>query len=366
MRDVALPALLVYAAARACCHAAFALATSLPGAPTFLDVLGDHDGYWYRRVVEDGYPRTLPTGPDGIEPNTAGFFPLFPLLIRFVQLAGLSVTVSGLLVVTVAGAVSAVLVAAVVRAYAGPREAIGVVTVLSFLPASYVLCLVYSEALFLALAAGCMLALLNERWLVAGVAAAGATATRSAGVVLVAACLVAAVQRRQQGATGRAVLAPVGAAALAPVGILAFFGFLALHTGRADAYLASQREGWGTGIDGGVETTTSVVTALLHPLDKPTFLAVAVFILIVLAGVVLFVRDGAPPVVTVYTLGIVLLALTTEGTYSAIPRLVLPAFPLLLPLVRRAGPYLPVVVGASAVLLGASAVVVAVSDVITP
>lgn len=41
------------------------------------------DATWYRHIAEQGYPHTLPVGPDGrVQQNSWAFFPLFPSLVR--------------------------------------------------------------------------------------------------------------------------------------------------------------------------------------------------------------------------------------------------------------------------------------------
>ena len=55
-------------------------------------------------------------------------------------------------------------------------------------PGSFVLSYAYAEALLIVLAALCLWFLLDEHWLLAGLAAALATATRPNGIALVAAC----------------------------------------------------------------------------------------------------------------------------------------------------------------------------------
>jgi len=359
VREVAPRALLAFLVGRLTCFAAFALGSSLPGGPALRDVRAGHDGVWYLGIVDGGYPSHLPVGPTGIVQNRTGFFPLFPLVVRAVSaVPRVTTLVASLAVVTLLAAVATVGVAVVVRQFAGPREAAAVALLVSFSPASYVFSLPYSESLFLALAAGCLLALLRQRWLLAGLAALGASATRTTGIVLALCCLVAALQTRQVRAFVAVVLAPLGA--------VAFFVFLRVRTGRFDAYVASQRQGWGTYIDGGATTARTLAHTALHPLERPSFVAVAGLIVLALIGLVLFLRDRAPAVIVAYTVGLVVLALTSAGTYSATPRLLLPAFPLLLPLVRRVRTSLPTIVAGSAVLLGASTVVVAVSNVITP
>ena len=59
-------------------------------------------------------------------------------------------------------------------------------------PGSFVLSFAYSEATLIVFAAACLIFLVDERWLLAGVMGALATATRPNGLAVVAACVVAA------------------------------------------------------------------------------------------------------------------------------------------------------------------------------
>ena len=96
-------------------------------------------------------------------------------------------------------------------------------------PGSFVLSFAYAEALLIVLAALCLWCLLEERWLLAGIVAALATATRPNGVALVAACAVAAgiaIYRRRD---WWSIVAPL----LAPIGFIAFQVWLSAHTGES-------------------------------------------------------------------------------------------------------------------------------------
>lgn len=366
-RGLLLPAAVVYLASRATCLAAFALASALPGGMPVRRALAGHDGYWYLRAVTAGYPARLPTGAGDARQSTVAFFPVYPLVVRAAHVAaGVTPELAALAVGLVAGVVALPVVALVSRQVLGDGEAVAVAALLSFAPAAYVLSLAYSEALFLALSAGSLLAMLRRRWLAAGLLAAVASGTRPTGLVLVLCLAVAAVGEVRRGGP-RAGWRPLTATAIAPTGLVAFLGYLWAHTGSLTAYPDTERVGWGTHFDGGLSTARLVVHALLHPLARPPDDAVAAFVLLVVLAAVLLLLDRPPLVLGVWGGAVAYLALSgSTGTFSSIPRLVLPAFPLLFPLVRRARTLLPAMVGASAALLGGSTVVVATSAVITP
>ena len=80
--------------------------------------------------------------------------------------------------------------------------------------------------------------LIDERWLLAGVAAGLATATRPNGIALFAACAVAAAIAIHRRRDWLSLIAPL----LAPVGFISFQLFLPGHTGESWPWFRVQRE----------------------------------------------------------------------------------------------------------------------------
>src|SRR5947208_115338 len=83
------------------------------------------------------------------------------------------------------------------------------------------LLMAYSEALFTAAAASCLLALRNQRWLAAGIAAGIACLTRPTGGCLILAIAVAgwdAIRQRADRADRRALVRQVVGALVVSVG----------------------------------------------------------------------------------------------------------------------------------------------------
>lgn len=366
-RDL-LTVLTTYVATRVAVLVAFALAAAVPGAKGLAAQLGGYDGYWYRRIAEHGYPSTVPLDAAGhAQQNALAFFPLQPAVLRGVHALGPPYVAAAQVVDLLAGGAAAVLVLLVLLRCVPAEVARATVLLWCFWPAAYVLSMSYSEPLFTALAAGCLLALLRQRWAAAGVLALLASATRPTGLVLALVCLVGAIAATRRAGRWR----PWTSVALAPWGAVAYLAYVVVHTGSLSAYTRTQREGWRTSLDGGANTVRQSLRALLHPGARPQDLAVVAFLAVVAVLAVLLVRDRPPAVLLAYTLGLLALAVTGgSGTYSSIPRLLLPAFPLLLPLATRLLARAPALVAAVAtalaVLLGASAVTVGISTVITP
>jgi hypothetical protein len=159
----------------------------------------------------------------------------------------------------------------------------------------------------------------------------------------------------------RSLAAPL----LAPLGFVGFQLFLWSHTGHANAWWQTQREGWGERLALGA-TWDKLSAFLHHPMvDVNITIAVAGTLFIAVTAVLL-VRSRPPGPVLVYTGGIVLLALLSQ-TLGARPRFVLTAFPLVAVLGRwLRGNAFSVALACSATLLGSFAVISVVSLLATP
>lgn len=203
---------------------------------------GNWDGYWYIRVATLGYPPAVSHAQ-----TTLGFFPLYSMVMWLVShVTMLPYFLGGLVVSTAGGFVATVLVQRLVTKWWGPEVARKAVLLFCIFPGSIVFTMDYSEGLLIPLAAGCLLALSERRWLLAGVLAGFATAIGPDAFTLIAACGVAAlVQLRRYGwrdaEARRSLLAP----ALAPAGAVAFALFLKIWTGSFFASFIAQRAGWG-------------------------------------------------------------------------------------------------------------------------
>ncbi|HSP27222.1 MAG TPA: hypothetical protein VLN74_01650, partial [Ilumatobacteraceae bacterium] len=146
-----------------------------PGAGSLISgVLTSWDGRWYLELVRRGYPDSIPANItyEQLEARAA-FFPLYPWIVRLADavLPG-GDTIAALSVNFVLGAISVVLVGLLARRLYSVGVAARAMTLYAVFPGSAILSFAYSEALLIVLAAACLLLLLDERWLLAGVAAA--------------------------------------------------------------------------------------------------------------------------------------------------------------------------------------------------
>ena len=292
-----------------------------------LDVLTSWDGLWYMDIVRNGYPRTIP--PDVtyfVDEARAAFFPLFPLAGRaFDRVLPGGDSFAVLVMNSILGLVAVVLFALVAEHLYGERVARTTATLASLFPGSFVLSFAYSEAMMLALAAGCLLMLLYQEWTAAGVLAAFATATRPNGLALVVACVVAAgfaIRERRDWQSLTAVL-------LAPLGFLSFQVWLGQHTGETGAWFRVQREAWGEGASFGWTAIRNTVEAIWQPMTSPTDTITALSFAATIVLLVLAWRAKLPWVLQAYSWAIVGLMLV-PATVTARPRFLFTAFPLLI------------------------------------
>ena len=190
----------------------------------FTHELSQWDGLWYRMVADHGYPTHVIHAQ-----STLGFFPVYPLLIWAVSHAFvvplahyeiLSSTVAGLIVSGIGGLVATVLVQRLATGWWGERTGRKAVLIFCLFPGSVVFSMVYAEGVVLALAAGCILALQQRRWLLAGALAGIATATEPEAIVLVVVCAVsAALELRRRGVADPVARRSLIAPALSVVGV---------------------------------------------------------------------------------------------------------------------------------------------------
>lgn len=314
-----------------------------------LDVLTAWDGAWYMSIVNKGYPRVIqPNVTFEVLDARAAFFPAYPMLVRTLNhvIPGGAVT-AGLLVNFVLGAVAVLLTGLIARRLYSTEVAQKTMIVFAMFPGSLVLSLTYTEALLITVAAGCLLCLMDERWLWAGVLAAIGTAARPNGIALIGACVVAsfiAIRHRRDWWSLICV-------ALAPLGFIGFQLFLTHQTGESGVWFRVQSEAWKEGTSFGMTAIRNTVEAFTHPLTSPTDTITAASMVVL--GFLIYAawRYRLPWPIVAYCAGIVFLMLA-PSTVTARPRFLLTAFPLFI----SAAAYLqhhrrelwPYVIGASA------------------
>lgn len=307
------------------------------------------DAGWYMNAAQNGYPDFVSDQPGHDAQSNIAFFPLFPLLVRFVQgLTGWTFLASGVLVSIASGLAAALVIWVLVRHLADDEGAIRAVALFSFFPASVSMVLPFSEGVAVGFSAACLYFLVRERWLLAGMAAGFATAARPTAMVLTLCCVYAAgmavLRKRQWSAL---VCIP-----LAPLGVVAYFTFLKFRTGRFTAWFDVLEAGWAQKTDFGRGTLNAVRLVLHSPLVDLNALSATLALGATIAGFIALLYWRPPTVIILYAAAVSALALTS-GIGSR-PRYMLSAFPLLMALgvVTRKPVSFSIVLGMSATGLG--------------
>ena len=198
-------------------------------ADPLLAPLARWDSVWYLRIADSGYGDSAPR---------AAFFPLYPLLVRGVAtvLGGShgALLVAAYLVSLAAFLGALTLLYRLTELELGRRLARPTLLLLAVFPAAVFFGAPYSESLFLLLAVGAFYAARTGRWAWAGACAGLASATRSAGVLLLLPLALIWWDSRPRRARDAAWLA------LAPVGIAAYAAWLGIAEGDPFRFLDVQ------------------------------------------------------------------------------------------------------------------------------
>ncbi|MFG3656147.1 mannosyltransferase family protein [Streptomyces sp. NPDC047706] len=358
-------ALLGYAAVRALGLLVLAVWSAARDKSAYTLLTARWDSLWYTRVAELGYGYEVRL-PNGDVHSNLAFFPLLPWLERLLHATTpLSYAGAGFVVGLFASLAAAGGIFAVAAQVYGRRAGLYAVLLWAVLPVGIVQSMAYSESLFTALAAWSLYAVLTGRWLTAGTLALLAGLTRPVGLAVVAAVWaagIAAFLRERAGTAPSAHhrstapingahpdepapsparhLPPDGAPAwrralgmlLAPLGTAGYVLWVGHRTGSGPLGYLDVQAGWRNGFDGGYAFARFIA-------EKFTSFPSALAGLALIAGVALLVRlylvcvrQRQPLPLLVYAGVVTALALGASSYFGSKPRLLLPAFPLLLPL----------------------------------
>ncbi|MFB7736889.1 hypothetical protein ACFC08_21365 [Streptomyces sp. NPDC056112] len=345
----AAPALLGYAAVRALGLIALALWSAERGRSAYTLLTARWDSLWYAGVAELGYGYEVRL-PNGDVHSNLAFFPLLPWLERLLAaVSPLSYADAGFAVGLAASLAAAWGIFAVADHVYGRGTGVAAVLLWAVLPVGIVQSMAYSESLFTALAAWALYAVLTGRWVTAGTLALLAGLTRPVGLAVVAAVWAAALAsfvgdrsataadgagdaHRAPAATGHGTARRLLGMALAPLGAAGYVLWVGHRTGEGPFGYLRVQAGWRNGFDGGYAFARFVADKFT---SFPSALAGAGLILGVAGVIWLYVtgvRQRQPLALLVYSGVVTALALCASSYFGSKPRLLLPAFPLLLPL----------------------------------
>jgi hypothetical protein len=348
----AAPALLGYAAVRALGLVALALWSAARGKSAYTLLTARWDALWYVRVAELGYGYEVRL-PNGDVHSNLAFFPLLPWLERLgAAVTPLSYADAGFAVSLLASLAAAWGIFAVADHVYGRRAGVCAVLLWAVLPVGIVQSMAYSESLFTALAAWSLYAVLTGRWVTAGGLALLAGLTRPVGLAVMAAVWAAGITafRRSTGAGALTGNGDTTAAAhdaervpgvaarialgvlLAPLGAAGYVLWVGHHTGKGPLGYLDVQAGWRNGFDGGYAFARFVAEKFTSFPSALAGLGLIVGVGLIIWLYVVCVRQRQPLPLLVYAGVVTALALCASSYFGSKPRLLLPAFPLLLPL----------------------------------
>lgn len=355
----AAPALLGYAAVRVLGLLALAVWSATRDKSAYKLLTARWDSLWYTRIAELGYGYEVRL-PNGDVHSNLAFFPLLPWLERLLaSVTPMSYTDAGFTVSALSSLAAAWGVFAVADHVYDRRAAMFAVLLWAVLPVGIVQSMAYSESLFTALAAWSLYAVLTGRWLTAGTLALLAGLTRPVGLAVVAAVWVTAIassdtsSRASSSTSSRTWFstsfvrdrsvpdshsAPAWRRALgmliAPLGAAGYVLWVGHRTGKGPLGYLDVQAGWRNGFDGGAAFARFVAAKFTSFPSALAGVGLIIGVGLLIWLYVTCVRQRQPLPLLVYAGVVTVLALCASSYFGSKPRLLLPAFPLLLPLAR--------------------------------
>ena len=316
-------ALLAYLAARLVTLGIVALA-NVWSHHSWVSDLSTWDGAWFLKAVYHGWPAQLPIVDGHVGASPIAFFPLLPLVIRgLTDVSGLGAATVGLIVSGLSGLGAVYAVGALTRNFAGAVTAERAALLFALSPGSFVFSLIYAEGLLLVFIALGLLALVQRRWLLAGVLGALASLTSPVGLAFAASCAVTALVTSWRERDWRSLVAPL----LAPTGFVAWMMYLWRHTGNLMAWRETERYGWNS-YPSLLYPFRILAKFLLNPLS-PTMTGQILFwgtVVAIYLSVLMF-RERQPLAVLSYGVSAVVL-FAISSPVGLRPRFLMLAFPL--------------------------------------
>ena len=283
-------------------------------------------GRLFLALADGGYPSRLAS--HGTDPFSAG--PVFPYVLREAnRVSPLPSRETAMAVATLAGFAATLVIWEIARELFDRPTADRAALLFCFLPGAYALSYAIPLALTVLLAAVCLLGLTKRWWILAGAAGALATATQTAALVLVVCAVWAAVEAIRARREYRALAAPI----LTLCGWIAVVLFVAARTGHADGWFTAQHGGWRESFDAGWHTLSEAANFVVFSRGTVPDLFFGVAIAVLAFGSWCMARVRLPAIYVVYTIGIVLPAVTTASGRLTSTVLVL-AFPIVLAAAR--------------------------------
>jgi hypothetical protein len=300
------------------------------------------DGVWFVKVAAEGYAAN-----DG----TVAFFPLYPLIVRWVGIVfGNNLVLAGIVVSLACYFAAVYFLYRLVAARYSARVAYRTCLYLSIFPTAFFWQAVYSESMFLMLSAACILWSTEGRWKLAGLAGLAAALTRSAGFLLIVPMALCYYEQRDWKL--RRTDSAAASLLMIPEGLMVWMAYLSLGFGKPLLFAQVQDQwrryvavptfalwkGLEAAFQGARQLISGQTSRLYWPASQPgAVVPLAVANLVNLTSVVIaalaicYGLRRLPLALSAYaivTIGYPLLFPATSMPLMSMPRFVLAAFPI--------------------------------------
>lgn len=279
------------------------------------------DGVYYITIARVG----------GYGPYQQAFFPLYPILIRWLSKVSGIDDIAVSLFISHASFFFGLLLFYLLAREHDSKNAWWSVLLLLLFPTSFFFAAVYTESLFLFLSAFCLYAARKRWWLVAGVIGGLASSTRLFGIFL----LPAVIWEYLQTPTKNWRWVFIAQMCIIPLGLIFYMIYLNVTTGDPLAFFHAQ-PAFGAGRSGGSLIVLPQVLwryfkifTSVAPLTLTYAISLFEFLVFILGSGLLWLgyKRGVRLSYLLYSFAI-LITPTLTGTFSSIPRYMLSAFPL--------------------------------------
>lgn len=307
--------------------------------PTYLDMVNLWDAKWYGRIADGGYPKTLPTdGGGNVGQNAWAFYPLFPLLARFVMLAtGAPWTVVGPSLALVLGGIATVWMAFLVARQIDRRAGLVAISLWLSYPAAASLQMGYSESAAALVLIAFLWFLQDRNWMMAGCMALVMGVTRPIGAPM-AACFAAVAawewwtkHRRSEKLDVEFYGSVSIGFTMTVLGTFLWQLMMSVVTGIPNAYLLTQAA-WRSGGDVTIfEQWPRLAAWYLKGTEEPAVMGWLAVMIFIIATIVPFVGPWAcrlGPVMIAWPLAYMAYMLTVIEPFTSLVRYLLMLFPM--------------------------------------
>lgn len=224
-----------------------------------LKIWGFWDTDWYLEIAKFGYSAFIKTNGQA----NYGFFPLYPMLIKFFSFIFQDYFISALIVSNLFLILAAIFLYKLARLDSDEKTSMRIVKYLFVFPAAFVLSATLSESLFLFLIISCLYYAKKQKWLLSGLSGMFLALTKPFGIIMIIPVLYEYLKNKKNYEVKNILksVADIYSILLIPFGLVAFAVYTYFLTGDIFAYPHIKLTGWGNHLTNPINVIYSGVTS---------------------------------------------------------------------------------------------------------